>query len=144
MQQFTVPQFIDVEDKIIGPVTTRQFFISLAGLLLIFVVYRIADFSLFVVLGVFLAIFTGIIAFLRVNGRPFHEFLIDLLQVMKRPRMRIWQKISEAGGSLFEQLPQTTPLSLVARPRAQTARTISELALLVDTGGLIHQREQGE
>lgn len=24
MQQFTVPQFIDVEDKILGPVTIRQ------------------------------------------------------------------------------------------------------------------------
>lgn len=144
MQQFTVPQFIDVEDKIIGPVTTRQFFISLAGLLLIFVVYRIADFSLFVVLGVFLAMLTGVIAFLRVNGRPFHEFLIDLLQAMKRPRMRIWQKMSEASGSLFEQLPQTTPPSLVARPAVQTARTISELALLVDTGGLMHQREHEE
>jgi hypothetical protein len=25
MQQFVVPQFIDVEDKIIGPISVRQF-----------------------------------------------------------------------------------------------------------------------
>ena len=37
MQQFTVPQFIDVEPKIIGPITTRQFLIFLAaGLMLLF------------------------------------------------------------------------------------------------------------
>ncbi|KKS92044.1 MAG: hypothetical protein UV69_C0039G0006, partial [Parcubacteria group bacterium GW2011_GWE2_43_12] len=31
MQQFVVPQFIDVEDKIIGPITVRQFIIIMVG-----------------------------------------------------------------------------------------------------------------
>ncbi len=142
MQQFTVPQFIDVEDKIIGPVTTRQFFISLAGLLLIFVAYRIADFSLFLVLAVIIGITTGVIAFLRINGRPFHEFLLDLLQSLKRPRMRIWQKTPERVQTLaLEQLPSVRLASVGGRPATSQARTIAELALLVDTGGMIHRRE---
>ena len=45
MQQFTVPQFIDVEDKIIGPITTRQFVIMLAGFTLIGISYKLFDFS---------------------------------------------------------------------------------------------------
>ncbi|TSC80302.1 MAG: hypothetical protein G01um101429_152 [Parcubacteria group bacterium Gr01-1014_29] len=31
MQQFQVPQFIEVEDKIFGPLTTKQFFYLLGG-----------------------------------------------------------------------------------------------------------------
>jgi len=143
VQQFTVPQFIDVEDKIIGPVTTRQFFVSLAGMLLIFVVYRVTDFSLFVLLGVLLLIATAVVAFLRINGRTFHEFLLDLIHVLKRPRMRMWKKTPESSSGLsLEHLPRAVPASSRVRTPERAARTISELALLVDTGGLIHQREE--
>ena len=39
--QFIVPQFIDVEDKIIGPVTTRQFVVLLAAGAMIVIDYQI-------------------------------------------------------------------------------------------------------
>ena len=39
-QQFVVPQFLDVETKIIGPVTMRQFLILLTTLLIEFLIYR--------------------------------------------------------------------------------------------------------
>ena len=142
MQQFTVPQFIDVEDKIIGPITTRQFFISLVGLLFMFIAYRIADFSLFLVLAFIIAVLTGVIAFLRVNGRAFHEFLLDVLEVLRRPRLRIWKKVGESGTLALEQLPTTKSSVATRRPEVARARTIAELALLVDTGGMIHQRQQ--
>ena len=35
--QFVVPQFIEVEDKIFGPVTTRQFVVLLIGGLFVFI-----------------------------------------------------------------------------------------------------------
>ena len=47
MQQFVVPQFIEVEDKILGPITVRQFLIMLIAGILIFIVYRFADTALF-------------------------------------------------------------------------------------------------
>ena len=43
MDQFVVPQFIDVEDKIFGPVTTRQFVILLVAGLVLFVASKLAD-----------------------------------------------------------------------------------------------------
>ena len=43
MQQFTVPQFIDFEDKIIGPITTRQFLILMGGFVAIALCYAIFD-----------------------------------------------------------------------------------------------------
>ena len=51
MQQFTVPQFIDVEDKVIGPITVRQFIIMLAGFLAIAICYKLLDFAAFIVAG---------------------------------------------------------------------------------------------
>lgn len=49
MLQFTVPQFIDVEDKIIGTITVRQFIILLVAAILIAVSYRVLDTAGFVV-----------------------------------------------------------------------------------------------
>lgn len=40
MQQFLVPQFIDVENKIIGPLTVRQFVIFLIAAGFIFLVLK--------------------------------------------------------------------------------------------------------
>ena len=48
MQKFIVPQFIDVESKIIGPITTRQFLIMLAGLILGFAAYKLSDLGSFI------------------------------------------------------------------------------------------------
>ena len=92
MQQFTVPQFIDVEDKIIGPVTARQFIIMLAGFMLIAISYKIFSFNLFI--GIGMAIFgtSGTLAFLKINGMPFHFFILNFTQTTRRPGLRVWDK----------------------------------------------------
>ena len=92
MNQFTVPQFIDVEDKIFGPVTTRQFVILLVAGLSIFVAYKLADMALFIF---FLALIGGLaltIAFVKVNGQAFHYFVLNIFQTLRRPSRRIWRK----------------------------------------------------
>ena len=93
MQQFVVPQFIDVEDKVIGPITVRQFIILLAGGGLCFIAYTLSDFALFIFWFVVIAILTFFVAFVKVNGRPIHYFLLNIIQTSRRPRLRVWQKL---------------------------------------------------
>ncbi len=90
MQQFTVPQFIDVEPKIIGPITIRQFLIFLTAALLIFLSYRLFYFTTFVFVSVFIFALSGVFALLKINGRPFHFFLLNFVQSILRPSLRIW------------------------------------------------------
>ena len=92
MQQFTVPQFIDVEAKIIGPLTVRQFLIVLAAALLGGISYRLFDFSLFITITVILLLLAATFAFVKINARPFHFFFLNVLQTL-RPRLRLWRKI---------------------------------------------------
>jgi len=141
MQQFIVPQFIDVEDKIIGPITTRQFIILLTGFLLIGVSYKIFDFSLFVTFGVIMLAVTGIIAFLRINGRPFHYFILNLFQTLKRPKLRIWYFIAKN----FDYKIEKENLTIAAKNQPEkhySASRLAELSLIVDTQGAY--RGEGE
>lgn len=135
MQQFTVPQFIDVESKIIGPITTRQFLIILGAALLIGISWRVFDFSLFIFVTVIVCIIAALFAFVKVNGRPFHFFVLNAVQTLRRPGLRVWNNsiIFENREGKAEKVikPSYQPI-----PKEQYKKSrLAEVALIVDTKG---------
>ena len=134
MQQFTVPQFIDVESKIIGPITTRQFLIFLAAAIIIALSYRLFDFSLFMTIMVIVVPIAIVFSFVKVNSRPFHFFVLNAVQTLRRPNLRVWNKQItiiehlEKGSSVKEEL-KPAPKEYYKNSR------LAELALIVDTKG---------
>jgi len=142
MMQFTVPQFIDVEDKIIGPITVRQFVILLVDGLILALLYKFVDLALFVV---FLAIFGGfglVMAFVKINGQPFHFFLLNFLQTMKKSPLRVWQK-KFSDAELRELAKIEKPPPPLPKPFKEpiSMSHLSELTLTVDTGGRYEPEE---
>jgi len=142
MEQFTVPQFIDVEDKIIGPITTRQFVIMLVPLLLGALFYKIFAFGIFLALIVPIVIVSGLMAFFKVNGMPLHYFLLNLTQTMRRARLRVWDKTMtdddiRARIKKEEEPPPPPP----PRKAPVTASRLHELSLVVNTGGVYKPEE---
>lgn len=134
MLQFTVPQFIDVEDKIFGPITVRQFIIMLVTALLIAVCYRIFDFTLFIVLGLLLFTIGTTFAFVKINGAAFHFFLLNLIQTIKKPGLRVWYKDDTLiAGLEFDTLPAPAPIA--PSERQHSLSRLNELSLIVDTQG---------
>ena len=137
MPQFTVPQFIDVEDKIIGPVTTRQFIIMLVDGLIIFVLYKVLLFLYFAIFGLLMLALGVVIAFARINGQPFHFFLLNLLQTARKPRMRVWNKVKSDMElrAFLGVAPPPPPVPYVRKEPISESR-LNEIALVVDTGGV--------
>src|SRR3989344_30242 len=137
MEQITVPQFLDVEDRIIGPITVRQFIEILVGGLIIFIFYKLFDFSLFVVAGLLVFGLTVLFAFVKINGQPFHNFLLNFITTLKNPKLKIWRKTvsdQEIKASLKKPLELLITAPKIKR-QAFEASNLSELALIVDTGG---------
>lgn len=136
MQQFIVPQFIDVEDKIFGPITTRQFLILLTGGLIIFLGYKFADFGLFVIILVLVGGISLVFAFVKVKGQLFHYFMLNILQTARRPGLRIWNKTYNKKELDYlrklgtEEAPETEAVRAPIR-----RRHIRDLSLIVNTGG---------
>lgn len=140
MQRFIVPQFIDVENKILGPITVRQFVtVAVAGVLL-FAAYKLADFSLFIFLSVIILIAAGLLAFAKFNGLPFHIFMLNVVGTYKKPSLRVWLK--EEGHITKKSLAKKKTakegeLAKVFIPKAALSEShLSELALIIDTGGV--------
>lgn len=137
MQQFVVPQFIDVEDKVLGPITVRQFLILLVGGGIVFVAYKLADFTLFLVEGSIIALLTFILAFVKVNGRPLHYFLLNVIQTLMRDRLRIWLKLytREELRRAEKEPAAVLPVEISFKNHVRASR-LAEISLIVDTGGI--------
>lgn len=137
MQQFTVPQFIDVEDKIIGPITVRQFVIMLAAFLLMVAVYRIFTFAAFLIISILIFGIAAVFSFYRVNGMPFHFFVLNFFQTLKRPSLRIWNHM--IGKIETEFVNEDEVKDATEKARRQVRRVgssrLAELSLIVDTSG---------
>ncbi|MBI3120060.1 MAG: PrgI family protein [Candidatus Kerfeldbacteria bacterium] len=131
-----VPQFIDVEDKIIGPLSVRQFVTVLVTGGLVYLEYKIFGFLPFLLFGVVTAGVGITFTFVKVNGQPFHYVALSIIQTFKRPRLRVWKKSTvyvvpekvEIAKSIYHTVP---------KPMVSTSR-LRELALIVDTGGIPH------
>lgn len=91
--QYPVPQFTDVEDKLIGPLSIKQFFIIFAAGILIFAGYS-ATKSIYAL--VFLFLIFGLpalgLAFAKINGRPAYKQLPFLMQFFSAPKRLIFHK----------------------------------------------------
>lgn len=142
INRFVVPQFIEVEDKIFGPVTTRQFIIMLVAGLILFVAYKLADTALFTFLLATIGGFTLVLAFVKINGQPFHYFILNIIQTLRRPSLRIWNKnftraeLNESRKIIKVEVTEAAPVV----PRLSYNR-IRDLSLIVNTGGYYHDNE---
>jgi hypothetical protein len=91
--QHSVPQFIDVEDRIVGPFTAKQFmWLGIAGGLL-FILWSYCDVSLFVTMAVPILLFFGALAFYKPNGRPFIIFLQSIFFFFTSSRAYVWKRV---------------------------------------------------
>lgn len=135
MQQFIVPQFIEVEDKILGPITTRQFIILLICGIVVFLSFRYGDLAFFIFSLVFFGLGGLVIAFVKVNGQSFHYFLLNMIQTLRRPSRRVWHKTltKKELNTLRKYVPQAVEVKPELKPIKR--ERIQDLALLVNTGG---------
>lgn len=91
--RFQVPQFIEIEDKIFGPLTLKQF-IYLAGSAGIgFIIYRSLPGIISIPLGIAFVVFGVALAFYKPDGhRPFIFLLEQAFKFYFNPKKFIWKQ----------------------------------------------------
>ncbi|MEZ7820759.1 MAG: PrgI family protein [Patescibacteria group bacterium] len=133
MNQFLVPQFIDVEPKILGPLTLRQFIIAVIGIVFAVVSYKFADLALFIVELIIIATLVILFAFIKINGQPFHFFLLNIFCVLVGSNIRVWTKNTDIVRAV--EMADDKKEDQVVQKEEIKSQKLSELSLLLDTGG---------
>ena len=108
--RFEVPQFIEIEDKIIGPLTWKQFVYLAGGVGALVVLYFILPFVLFVTFGLPIGALSAFLAFQRVNNRPFSIFLESFFNYFRKGKLFLWRKDVE------QSIVHKTEPSIVTEP----------------------------
>jgi hypothetical protein len=136
--KFIVPQFIDKEDQILGPITVRQFLLILVGVFLLFIEYKLLATAPFIFAALLTGGGFGTFAFMKINGQPFHIFFINFLQTSLRPQLRVWDKRpTDPELRAWIALGNVAPPAQVtmSKPRPESSK-LRDLSLVVNTGGV--------
>lgn len=122
--QFQVPQFIDVEDKVFGPFTVKQFVYMVGGAGLSFIAYRIV--GSFSVAMIFIAPILGLsfaLAFVKIHNREFIEVIQSFVIFTFTNKMYLWKK-----------MPNKTPSTSLASDGTKTEQEQPEQTQLIQKG----------
>ena len=139
--QYQVPQFVEVEDRIVGPLTVKQFLMFVVNALIVAAFYVTFPMYLTVMLSIPVTTFFGLLAFYQVNGRSFIWFLYAIAHYLLTGKMFLWERRGETPRVRIGSVNAVE--TLIARrglrritPRPTEAQ-IQRLAQILDTAGKV-------
>ncbi len=90
--QFTIPQFIEREAKIVGPFTFKQFvFVGVAGGLCLFLYFTVS-FTTFIVSAAFIMGIAFSLAFVKIKKTPLPIVIKNFFSFLTEPKVYLWEK----------------------------------------------------
>lgn len=131
--QYKVPQGIDMQDRILGPLNLLQFGIILFGGLLAYFIFVRAPQPLNIYLSIVVAAISVTFIFEHVR-----RMIVAAFNFITKPRIRVWHKVtSSLPESKIRAPKQTKNQKLKVKARNLKHRDISELASILDKRGKI-------
>jgi hypothetical protein len=128
MQEYQVPQFIEVEDKIFGPLSLKQFIFVAGGIGLCVILLLYFPLFVGIILAIPVALFSGALAFYKVNNKTFVDILEAALNFYTKNRLYLWKK--EPKNQSVEHSP--TPATPPREKLVLTQGKLKELAWSLD------------
>jgi hypothetical protein len=109
--RFKVPQNIDMQDRILGPLTMVQFIYAVVGFGICYAIFSAIPAPLSYLLVIPIGLFVVCLDFVKVNERPFLNFFMSAIQFAGSPKQRFWSQGSDSDMEVEiyqAQVQQTT------------------------------------
>ena len=139
--QYPVPQFQDIEDKIIGPLTFKQFIYILGGTGLSYAILRSLPTGLNYLLIAPVAGISLALAFYKINNQPFINIIESAFYYSLRNKLYLWshkKKIKKNKKPTAQQ-----PQSLVEVPNINDSK-MKDLAWSLDINENVQRAEHAK
>lgn len=110
--RYQVPQFIEVEDKIFGPLTIKQFVYVVGGAGFSFVLWRFLPFFIAILLIIPVAGFAVALAFYKINDRPFIIIVENAVRYFLNSKLYLWEKRDPKKEKVVAANPETRKMAV--------------------------------
>ncbi len=134
--QFQVPQFLDVEDKVIGPLTIKQFLYVTGGVGMAYLAIRIIPwFTVGIFPAIGFLILGGMLAFYKYNNKPFVFLIESAFNYSQSSRLYVWRRREKsAQTSLALDLSNFKPTkhANIGMPIANNGSKLNDLTWTID------------
>ncbi len=121
--QYQVPQFIEIEDKIFGPLTLKQFLYLAGGGGICLILFTILPLFIVVILGIPVMAGAAALAFYEVNGRPLIVAAEHAFGYVLGSKLYLWkQHQPEAPKTAAKKQAMTQPVAQMPVPKLSESR----------------------
>lgn len=127
--KFKVPQFIEVEDKLFGPLTAKQGIYLAGGVGVLVLLYSVLPLIFTLLFGVPFAILGGALAFYKRNGTPFAKLIEFGFYYYTRNKLYIWKHRDKSTEVKKDAVSAITPEMYVPK---LTESKLKDLAWSLD------------
>lgn len=90
--RYQVPQFIEIEDKVFGPLTIKQFLYLIGGVGISFLLYSFLPKVIGIAIALPVLVFFVALAFYEYNGKPFIFTVENAVKYFFGPKLYLWKK----------------------------------------------------
>jgi hypothetical protein len=125
--QFKVPQFIDMEDKVFGPLTFKQFAYLAGGAGLGYLSFHFLPTIIAIFIGPAIVIFALALAFMKYNDKPFVHVVESFIRFYSHSRLYLWHK--QPTNNVTTARPRTEGVSSMIAQSGQGRDTMNESKL---------------
>lgn len=131
--RYKVPQNIDMQDRIIGPLTMLQFLYAVIGGgfcygIIMSGMPKVLAFIIAIPVGLFVAA----MIFLKINERPFLDFFLSVLEYSSAPKQRLWHHENSADLNVEIYKPKVTSKITMTPAKNYSRQDIKDLANKID------------
>ncbi len=136
--EYQVPQFIEVEDKIFGPFTLKQFIYVAGGVGLCAVLVLYLPPVIGIILAIPVAAFSAALAFYKVNNKSFVDVLESGFKYYTTERLYLWKKDSKnvSASAPVAQAPERVAPLTITRSR------LHDLAWSLDVKDTMNKQDE--
>jgi hypothetical protein len=140
--QFKVPQFLDIEDKIFGPFTFKEFIYLAGGAGLCFVLYRAMGLLFGFIPILLVAALSLSLTFYRPNGKPFINMIESAVKFWTQSKLFIWKrKVTKVSSNELSKKTPEQNTSLIHPNQGLSGSKLRDLAWSLDVLSLNKEKE---
>ncbi len=141
--RYQVPQFIEVEDKIFGPFTFKQFAYLVGGVGVCFIAYKFLPFFLGLPVMLVAMGISSALSFYKINNRPLIETLEAAFKYTFTKHLYIWKKVDKQPEKSIADDMLDAKRNKLYVPKVSESK-LKDLAWSLDINETIYSKDSGK